>query len=108
MLRLVFYIVLFWAFFIEATLWVFLKPVVVRTMVGLLAMAAVVGGAVASQIHPALPALAGFALGFLYAPTVSLDKLKSARMNWWRRHFDNAPDPLGGIFNRMLEGLQQR
>ncbi len=89
--------------FVEATLWVFLRPVIAKIMFGLLALSAGAGFGVALGINPAGPAVIGFLVGFLLVPGRPFARARDRRVDWWRRKFADFPEPWKGYANLVLD-----
>ncbi|WP_156387054.1 MULTISPECIES: hypothetical protein [unclassified Rhizobium] len=89
--------------FIEATLWIFLRPAVGKTLIAFLGLSAGAGIGVGCRINPALPAAIGFFAVFLVVPGGVFARAKDKRVDWWRRKFAEFQEPLRRYANLILD-----
>lgn len=91
------------ALYFEAMLWIFLRPVIAKTMFALLALSAGTGFGVARGMNPAGPAIIGFLVVFLLVPGRPFARARDRRVDWWRRKFAEFPEPWQRYANLVLD-----
>jgi len=91
------------ALYIEAILWIFLNPLVGKTMSALLGLSAGAGFGVASGMNPIGPAIVGFLVVFLLVPGRVFTSARNGRVDWWRRKFADFSGPWQRYANVILD-----
>ena len=89
------------ALWVEAIFWVFLSPVPVRVMFGLVGLAMGAGVGAGIGVNSALTGIPCLLAMFLIAPTAAFAKLKVRRVNWWREIICTFPE-FGRRFGNLI------